>query len=102
MSGAVAFVRTVVCLAGTLTHHAVSNDKRRAVLLLLGILDGFANLVNVVSVNFLYIPAPSLILLGCILCGDNLGLGRELDVVGIVEHNQVIESQVTGNTACTL
>ena len=80
----------------------MTDDQRRTSGLLLSVLDGLANLVDVVTVNLLNVPAPSLVLLGGILAGHHLSLRRELDVVSIVEHNQVVQTEVTGNTASTL
>ena len=98
----VALVTAVVCLASTLTHYTVSDNQTWTLFLSLSLLEGLTNLVNIVTVNLLYIPAPSLILLGSILSGHYLSLCRELNVVGIVEHDEVVETKVTGNTTCTL
>ena len=102
VGGAVALVAAAVGLAGTLAHDAVADDEARTLLLSLCLLDGLANLVNVVAVDLLHIPAPCLIFLGGVLAGHHLGLCGELDVVGVVEHDEVVQSQVAGNTACTL
>ena len=102
MSSAVALIAAAVGLAGTLTHDAVANDEAGALLLGLSLLDGFAYLLHVVAVNLLYIPSPCLVLLGGVLGGHDLGAGRELYVVGIVEHDEVVQTQIACNTAGTL
>ena len=102
MGGAVALIRRVVGLAGSLAHHTVTDDERRALFLCLSLLDGLTNLVDVVAVNLLHKPSPCLVFLGGVLRGHHLGLCGELDVVGIVEHDEVVETEVTGDTACTL
>ena len=80
----------------------MADDQRGALFLGLCLLDGLTNLVNVVTVNLLHVPSPGLVLLGGVLRGHHLGLRRELDVVGVVEHDEVVQSQVAGNTACAL
>ena len=102
VGGAVALVAAAISLAGTLSHNAVADDERRALLLCLCVADGLTNLIDVVTVNLLDVPAPRLILLGRVLAGHNVSTGRELDVVGVVEHDEVVESQVTGNASGTL
>ncbi len=102
VGSAVALIRRAVGLAGTLAHDAVADNQARTLLLSLSLTDSLANLVDIVAVDLLYIPSPGLILLGGVLAGDHLGAGRELDVVGIVEHDEVVESQVAGDAACAL
>ena len=68
----------------------------------MSLLDGLADLIHIVTVDLLHEPAPSLIFLGSILTGHHLCLSRELDIVGIVEHDEVVETEVTGSTASTL
>ncbi len=46
-----------------------------------------------------HVPTPSLVLLGDVLGVDLLDLGRELDVVGIVVHDEIREPQVPGDAA---
>ena len=102
VGSAVALVGRTVGLLGTLTHHTVTDDQARTLLLCLGLLDGLADLVDVVTVNLLNEPAPGFILLGSVLAGHHLCTCRELDIIGVIEHDQVVETQVTGDTACTL
>ncbi len=80
----------------------MTDNQAGTLLLSLCLLDGFANLVDIVAVNLLHIPSPSLILLGGVLAGYHFCLGRQLNIVGIIEHDEVVQSEVTGNTACAL
>ena len=102
MCSAVALVAGAVGLTGTLTHDAMTDDERRTLLLGLSLAESLANLVDIVAVDVLYEPSPSLILLSGVLAGHHFRTGGELDVVGIVEHDEVVETQVTGDTASAL
>ena len=88
----VAFVAAVVSLASALTHDTMADDQAWTIGFLLSILDGFANLVNVVTIDLLYVPSPCFVFLGGILIGHHFCLGGELDIVGIIEHDEVVES----------
>ena len=102
MGSAVALVRAVVGLAGTLTHHTVTDNQAWTILLGLSLLDGLTDLVDIVTVDLLDIPAPCLVLLGGVLASNHLCAGRELNIIGVVEHDQVVETEVTGDTASAL
>ena len=70
----------------------MADDQAWTIGFLLSILDGFANQVNVVTIDLLYVPSPCFVFLGGILIGHHFGLGGELDIVGIIEHDEVVES----------
>ena len=102
MSLAVGLIRAAVCLEGALAHNALADNQRRLALHLLGCLDGAANLGGVISIDLEHLPTEGAVL-GCgILVEDFLGLGRELDVVGVVEHNEVVEAQNRSDACATL
>ena len=100
MGLAVSFVRRTIVLASALTHDTLTDDECRLTLYGLCPLDGFTNLCSVVSVDFLHGPTQCAILGSGVFVHHFLGLGRELDVVGVVEHNEVVESEHTCD-ACT-
>ena len=103
VGGAVVLVAAVVCLAGAFAHDGVTDDEGRLAFDCLSLADCLAELVGVVA--FLYLddfPAPSLIFLSCVLGGDGIGLGGELDVVGVVEHDEVVEAEAASEAACAL
>ena len=99
---AVAFVGRVVILAGTLTHNALADDERRTFLFLLGGFDGLANLLAIVTVDLDDVPTPCTILHGRIFSHDVLGLCRELDVVRVVEHDEIVQTQMAGDASAAL
>ena len=102
MGLAVALVAGTVSLDGALTHDTLTDNQGWLALGNLGDIQCAANLLHVVTVDFDHIPAPGTIL-GCsIFCSYHLTLGRKLDIVGIVEHDEVIQAQSAGNTACAL
>ena len=67
-----------------------------------GLGQGGANLVRVVAVDGGHAPAPGLIFLGGILVRDGAGVRGELDIVGIVEHDQVAQAEEPGDAARSL
>ena len=87
-----ASVVAVVGSAGTLAHHCMADDQRGAFALCFGLFQGLTNGVGVVAVNLYHTPAPSLVLTGGVLSRYLLGLGGELNIVGIIEHNQIIHA----------
>ena len=99
---AAVLVAAAVGLACALAHHGMANDEGGGVLYGLRLLKGAADLLNIIAVNLEYLPAPGLVFLCYILAGYILHLGRELDVVAVVEHNQVVQLQVASQTACAL
>ena len=102
MGLAVGLVRRTVGLQGTLTHYTLTDDEGRLALYLLCLVESLANLVNVVAVDFEYLPAKSTILCSCVLVHDILGLSRELDIVAVVEHDEVVQAEHRGDAGCTL
>ena len=86
----------------TLTHHGLTNDQCRTLLLLVCCLQCRTNLILRMTVDAHYTPAPSLIFSYNILSINLLNRGRELNIVGIVVHNQIVQTQVTSQTTYTL
>ena len=102
VGGTVALIRATVSLTGTLTHHTVTDNQTRTLLLCLCLSNGLTDLNDIVTVDLLYIPSPCLVFLGGVLTGHHLRTGRELDVIGVIEHDEVVKTQVTGNTSGSL
>ena len=65
-------------------------------------MEGLADLVGTVAVDGDDFPVPGFVFLGHIFAGDCGTLGGELDVVGIVEHDQVVQPEGSGYAACAL
>ena len=88
--------------AGALAHDALADDEGGLALHGLGLLDGGADLGGVVAVDDLHVPTEGAVLGGRVLIHDDLGLRGELDVVGVVEHHEVVQTQRTGDTGSAL
>ena len=86
----------------TLTHDRLTHDDRRTLGLGIGSYEGCTDLVDVVAIYGDHVPIPSLILHLDVLRINLVHLGRELDVVRVVVHDEVREAQVTGDAAYTL
>ena len=102
MGFAVAFIRSVVRFPASFSHHAVADDEGGTVLLLLCGGQCLTDLFAVVAVNFQYIPVPSAVFHARVFRNHGSRLGRQLDFVGIEEHDQVVQSQVSGYTSSPL
>ena len=102
MGLAVGFVGRAVVLERTLTHDALADDQAGFALHRLSLVERLANLCGVVADNFDDFPTESAILGSSVLAHNVLGLSGELDVVGVVEHDQVVQTQNAGDTRCAL
>ena len=100
--GALALEAAAVGLHRALAHDGLADDQAGLVLFGQGLGQGGANLVWVVAVDGRHAPAPGLILLGGVLVRDGAGIRGELDIVGIVEHDQVAQAEEPGDAACAL
>ena len=80
----------------------MANDEGGLATYLLCGIKSLANLCYVVSINAEHFPTQGTVLGGGILVGYHAGLGGELDVVCIIEHYEIVQSQCAGNTCCTL
>ncbi len=102
VGGALAF--PVLAFGGhaALAHGGMTDDEGRLAFVGFGFDDGFTNSVGVVARYLLNEPAPCLVFGGYIFGGHFAATRGELDLVGVVEHNQVVESEVSCQTACTL
>ena len=85
-----------------LAHHGLTNDQRRTLLLVVSRLQCLTNLIFRVAVDAYHSPAPSLVLSYNILSINLLNRCRELNIVGIVVHNQIVQTEVAGQTTDTL
>ena len=80
----------------------MANDEGGLATDLLCCIKSLANLCNVVSVNTEHFPTQCTILCSGILVCYHAGLGGKLNVVCIIEHYKIVQSQCAGNTCCTL
>ena len=100
--GALAFPVSTFRGDAALTHGRVTDDDRRATFLRFRFDDGLTDGVGIIARDLLYVPTPCCVLSGYIFGGHFAATCGELDGVGVVEHNEVIQTQVTCQTACTL
>ena len=99
---AVGFIAAAVCLACTFTHNRFTDNQCRAFFFSLCFFDCCADFVRIITVDAKYVPSPCFIFHGSIFNGYIFRFSRKLDIVGVIEHNQVVQSQCTGNTSGTL
>ena len=99
---AVCFIAAAVCLACAFTHYGLTDNQCRAFFFSLCFLDSCADFVRVVTIDGKYVPSPCFIFHGCVFNGHIFRFCRKLDIVGVIEHNQVVQSQCAGNTSGTL
>ena len=71
-------------------------------LLLVGKDERSAYLVGVVAVDGQHVPSPSAVFLLSVFVHHHATLCRELYVVGVVEHDKVVEFQHSSDASCAL
>ena len=98
----VMFIACAIGFAGSLAHDSVADDESGAFLFLVCKDESSAYLFRVVSVDVEYIPTPSTILHLGIFIHYRITLGRELYLVGIVEHDKVVQVKQARNATCAL
>ena len=82
-----------VSLEGTLAHYALAYYETWLAFYRQGLVKGLTYLHGIVAADLEDLPAEGAVLGGRILVHDLPGLGRELDVVGVVEHYEVVQSE---------
>ena len=85
-----------------LAHYRMADDQRRFLGFVHGTGQRHANLTAVVAVDADHVPTPRLVFGHDILGRHLVHLRRKLDVVRIVEHDKVVQSEVAGDTAHAL
>ena len=97
-----AFQTVVMGITTTLSHDTLSDNQRRPFLFCYGIVQSLPYLVDIITIYRYHVPIPSTILHCGVFIRHRVALCRQLDIVGVIEHNQVVELQEAGNTTCTL
>ena len=96
------FVAALVSTHSTLTHDRVTDNQGRTGCFGFRLGQCPADFRYIVSVDCDDFPTPCFVFHGYVFCRHfAYGCGK-LDVVGIVKHNQVVQSQRTGNTSGSL
>ena len=83
-------------------HDGAADDEGRLPDGSLGLGEGCADRVAVAAVDREDLPAPGAVLGRYILAIDFVYLGRELDVIGIVVHDEVVQPEVSRDAASAL
>ena len=102
MGLAVSFVRSTISLQSSLTHNALTDDEGWLAFYLLCSIKSLTNLVYIVTADFDNFPSECTILSCRIFVHNVLSLSRELNVVRVVEHDEVVETESTCYTSATL
>ena len=102
MCGHLVFVAALVCTHGAFTHDRVTDDQGRTGCFGFRFCQCPAYFRHVVSVDRDDFPAPCFVFHGYVFCSHFAYCRGKLDVVGIVEHDQVVQSQRTGDTSGSL
>ena len=102
MSLAVGLVRCAVSLERTLTHDALTDDEGWLALHSLCLVESGTNLSSVVTYDLNDFPTECTILSSSVLSHHFLRLSRKLDVVGVVEHDEVVETENGSDTSSAL
>ena len=68
----------------------------------LSLVQGFADFGDIVSINRNHLPAPSLVFQSDILRIHFVHRGGELNIICIVEHDEVVQTQCAGDTTGSL
>ena len=77
-------------------------DDRRTSFLCFRFDDCLTDRIGIIARNLLNIPSPRLVFGSHIFGGHFAATCGELDGIRVIEHNEVIESEVSGQTACAL
>ena len=97
-----AFERCPVGLHDAAGHHRVPDDERRTFTLLDCDLESGGHGLGIAAVDVKHVPVPSAVFGRDILRVDGIDLGRELHVVGVIEHDEVVQAQMAGDAPRTL
>ena len=84
------------------SHQRFTDNQCGTLRFIVGRCQCFAYLVGVIAVYGDDVPSPGLVFLCCIFGCHLFHCCGELDVVGIIEHNQIGESQRSGDTSGAL
>ena len=102
MSLAVTLEALIVGSLRALAHHALSDNEYRTVCNGLGLIESLTDLAAVVSVDGDDMPSPCAVFHRSILIHHITALRRQLDVVRVIEHHKVAESESSRHATCAL
>ena len=96
------FIVLPISTYGTTTHDSLTDDEGWLTYRCFGFTKRLANSIRTATIDFEDVPAPSRILRSYIFTVYLLDGSRELDVVGVVVHDEVVEPEVSCDTTSTL
>ena len=99
---ATAFVAATVCLKSALAHDAVTDNEGGLASDSLRLVECLTYLSHIVSVDVEHFPSEGTVLGSRIFVSHDAGFCGELDVVCIIEHDEVVESQVSCDAGSSL
>ena len=102
MRGATCFIAASIGPSGAFAHDGVPDDKGRAFRFGLRFIQRPADGIRVIAVDGDDFPSPCFVFLGCIFVRDSFGFGRQLDVVRIIKHDEVVQAQSPGDASRSL
>ena len=102
MGRAAAFELVALLGDAALAHHGAAQDEGRPFLFLVRGVKGLVEGLRIVAVHLDDVPAPGAVLGSIVFFVDGVDVGRQLDTVAVVEHNQVVQAKVAGDAARAL
>ena len=86
----------------TTTHDGLADDEGRLTYRSLGFAKSLTDRFGAATIDLDDVPAPSLVLSSYIFAVNLLDGGRELDIIGIIVHDEVVEPKVSSDTTSPL
>ena len=87
---------------GPTPHDGLADDQSGLADGSLSLLERCADLVGTATIDLDDVPAPSLVLSSYIFAVDLFDGRGELDIIGIIVHDEVVQPQMPCDTTCTL
>ena len=86
----------------TTTHDGLADDESGLPYRSLSFAKSLTDRFGTATIDLYDVPAPSLVLSSYIFAVDLLDGGRELDIIGVIVHNEVIKPKVPSDTTSPL
>ena len=88
----VVLIACAVSFHGTTTHDRLANDEGRTLFLCQSCVQCLADLCYIIAIDLDDIPIPCTIFGSSVLVHDIFGLCRQLNVIGVVEHDEIVKT----------
>ena len=86
----------------TTTHNGLADDEGRLTYRSLSFAKSLTDRFGTATIDLDDVPAPSLVLSSYIFAVDLLDGGRELDIIGVIVHDEVVKPKVSSDTTSPL